>query len=144
MITSFWERCDTTGDCWVWTGAVDTRGYGHLRRHGKIVRAHRYAYAITFGEPGDLHVRHKCDNRLCCNPAHLEVGTHADNMRDMKERGGRKGIGTGEANGRSVLSDEQVAAIRADLRGKIRLAREYGVSPAQVQRIRAGKQRLSK
>lgn len=62
-------------------------------------------------------------------------------MRDMRERGRRKGINTGQSNGRAVLTDAEVSAIRADHRGKIKLSKEYGVSPAQIQRIRAGKQR---
>ncbi len=132
--------------CWKWNGGVDTRGYGHLSWNGRTARAHRLAYQLMVGPipRGTGHhgicVRHSCDNKLCCNPEHLVLGTHADNMNDMKERGGRKGIGCGADNGRAKLSIAQVIAIRADHRGKVRLSREYGVSPAQIQRIRAGKQ----
>jgi len=70
----------------------------------------------------------------------MVIGSQADNMADMKARGRRKGIGAGVTNGRAKLSPEQVIAIRADTRGKRVIAPEYGVSPAQVQRIRSGKQ----
>jgi hypothetical protein len=48
--------------------------------------AHRASYAAFVGEPGSLHVLHKCHNRSCINPEHLYAGTHADNMRDLVAR----------------------------------------------------------
>jgi hypothetical protein len=83
-------------------------------------------------------VMHTCDNRLCCNPDHLRLGSHSDNMADMKAKGRRKRIATGSANGRAKLTLEQVVAIRMDTRGKRAIAPDYGISPAQVQRIRKG------
>lgn len=86
----FWEKVDISGadDCWAWLGATLTSGYGSFHLKGKSCTAHRLAYILTVGEIADgLHIRHKCDNPICCNPAHLETGTHADNMRDMAERG---------------------------------------------------------
>ena len=85
---------DTSGGpdaCWPWTGNVNKgRGYGQTRWKDKCVFAHRAIYMSIHGElPSSVIVRHKCDNRLCCNPDHLEPGSHADNMRDMKERGRR-------------------------------------------------------
>jgi len=74
------------------------------------------------------------------NVDHLFLGTHAENMADMARKGRRKNIGTGESNGRAKLTAEQVAAIRSSPLGKVKLSREYGMSPAQIQRIRAGKQ----
>lgn len=146
-----WDRLKlgSPQECWPFLGAIDSRGYGHLRVGPKTYRAHRVAYAEAYGAiPAGkgYHgavVRHACDNRLCCNPNHLKLGTHADNMADMRERGRRKGIASGEKNGRAVLTDDQVREIRADPRGKVKLSREYGVSPAQIQRIRAGKQRAA-
>ena len=132
-------------DCWNWLGSIDTRGYGHLNVHGKTTRAHRYVYTLVYGEipPGGGHhgtvVRHSCDNRICCNPRHLLTGSHADNMNDMKERQRRKGICICEANGRAVLTPEQVRAIRVDARAYRAVAKAYGVSYAAVQRIKSGK-----
>lgn len=82
-------------ECWLWKGSRTKwrMSYGvfwdpELQRE---VRAHRRAYELTFGPiPEGMIVRHKCDVPLCCNPHHLEVGTHADNTRDMIERGRKR------------------------------------------------------
>ena len=78
-------------DCIEWTGSVDRDGYGKLEKwhNGKRVQfAHRWAYIQAHGDiPEGMCVRHKCDNRPCINPDHLEVGTHADNMQDRLARG---------------------------------------------------------
>lgn len=81
----------TPEGCWEWRGGRNEYGYG-IAQWGKEeageVRVHRIMYRLHNGDfPDELHVRHKCDNPPCSNPDHLEVGTHADNMRDMSERG---------------------------------------------------------
>lgn len=88
----------------------------------------------------DSVVLHTCDNKLCCNPDHLRFGSHADNMADMRAKGRRKCIGSGERNERAKMTPEQVLAIRADARAQRVIAIEYGISPAQVHRIRKGYQ----
>ncbi len=140
----FWSKVNRLADdeCWLWTASVDTRGYGQINCDGVAKRAHRIAWELAHGPipEGVGHhgtvVMHKCDNRLCCNPAHLQLGNHETNMADMREKGRRKQINTGQANGRAKLTVEQVRAIRTDLRGKRAIALEYGISPAQAQRIR--------
>lgn len=82
---------------------------------------------------------HSCDRRICCNPKHLSLGTHADNMADMKAKGRRKNIGSGAENGRAVLTPSMVQAIRADTRGTRTIAKDYPVSRAAIQRIKSGK-----
>jgi hypothetical protein len=127
--------------CILWNKAVDTRGYGHLQVKGKIVRAHRWIWELNFGPiPAGKHVCHRCDTRLCVNPDHLFIGTHAENMADMARKGRRKGIGSGSANGRAKLTSEQVEQIRHSILSQRQAAAVFGVHKSQVQRIRAGKQ----
>jgi hypothetical protein len=82
------------GPCHIWQGAPDGAGYGRFYiRHGWVVYAHRWMLGFSLGRPLDSHeeARHRCDNPICVNPAHLEIGSHADNMRDMAERGRGRG-----------------------------------------------------
>lgn len=90
-----WPRVNrtTSDECWQWTGAVDTHGYGVIsgeptdgRRRN--LRAHRVAYESTHGPiPSGLIVIHGCDNPACCNPNHLRLGTIRDNSQDMVAKG---------------------------------------------------------
>jgi uncharacterized protein (DUF433 family) len=78
-------------DCYEWPGGRSGK-LGHpvvySRRLGKCVYMHRVMFEAAFGPiPVGMVVRHKCDNPPCINPNHLEIGTQADNMRDMSERG---------------------------------------------------------
>lgn len=95
----FWSRVEKRGadECWPWKGAKTSRGYGAFGCGGKQWQAHRFAYAVMNGEfPDFLEVRHMCEARypvgdfrarLCCNPAHLQTGTHLENMRDKLTSG---------------------------------------------------------
>jgi hypothetical protein len=96
----FWKRVKQEGfGCWEWSGSRFRSGYGQITPvvgcgwDGASMVAHRVAYALTHGKvPRGLNVMHTCDNPPCCNPAHLVLGTHADNMGDMiaKGRSGRE------------------------------------------------------
>ena len=82
------KRIKTSGDCWVWDGAVTPRGYGHLRHGGLDWRAHRAAYSAFTGViPRGSFVLHRCDVRACINPAHLFLGSARDNTADMIVKG---------------------------------------------------------
>lgn len=87
-IETFWRMVEKTSTCWNWTGCKKPTGYGQLRCNGKARAAHRISFTIHFGPiPFGGEILHKCDNPSCVNPDHLEIGTHADNMRQMSERG---------------------------------------------------------
>lgn len=119
-------RVDDATGCWIWTAATMGSGYGVVRHHGHLTGAHRVSWELRNGLiPEGAVILHRCDNPPCVNPDHLSVGTHADNMADMKAKG---------RQGRAKLTPDDVRAIRqAFIRGSrlfgVRgLARRFGVS----------------
>ena len=90
FIARFWRKTEISSDgCRIWLGALDSSGYGAVRRAGKTVGAHRVAWEIISGAiPAGLWVLHViCDNRRCVNPAHLCLGTPKTNTLDMNRKG---------------------------------------------------------
>ena len=79
----FWAKVvKTETDCWEWTGALNSRGYGCVGIAGKGYLTHRVAYeALVAPIPQGLTIDHLCRNKVCCNPAHLEPVTLAENVR---------------------------------------------------------------
>jgi hypothetical protein len=133
----FEGRIDKTGDCWLWKGTKNSYGYGIFLLPGeKPVRAHRYAYEHFIGPiPEGMIIRHTCDNPPCVNPAHLKVGTKAENNADTAKRR-RHNYGTDHWNGR--LTKKQIAAIRRSKATTRELATKYGVHYSHIYRIRSG------
>lgn len=88
---------DPQTGCWNWTRSVGSPGYGDLFFNGRHVTAHRLFAHLAFGFDLDssLCVLHRCDNRRCCNPEHLFIGTRGDNMRDCVAKGRYRNQGTG-------------------------------------------------
>lgn len=128
-----------TPGCWLWTGVVGNGGYGRMRWNGKLIETHRASYMLHDGEiPTGMYVLHSCDNRLCVNPSHLRLGTHADNMRDMVLRN-RCRYQSGQSNPNAKLTEEIVRAIKADQRVQSAISAAYGVSRSHVSYIKTGK-----
>lgn len=115
MIAKFWQRVRKGPYCWEWMGARTSYGYGAFYTQSlghPLSLAHRFSYEIHKGSTADGVVRHRCDNPRCVNPAHLELGTQADNVRDSVERGRNA---RGEVNGHAKLTEPQVREIKAAL-----------------------------
>jgi hypothetical protein len=139
----FWSKVLKTDGCWAWYGHRMRDGYGHFSKSGgggsrggqKMILAHRQAFLLENGHLPAV-VRHTCDNRGCVNPAHLVPGTHADNMRDMTDRGRQA---RGSTHAAAKLTEDTVHWLRATHLPQRTAAEWAGVSPSLVEKIRSRK-----
>lgn len=135
----FWANVRKTETCWLWTKGVSRRGYGVFYFGDTSAPAHRYAWALSFGEiPASLNVCHKCDNPPCVRPDHLFVGTQADNMKDMVQKGRSAHVFGLEANS-AKLSDEQVLAVRDEILAgseAAEVSKKFGIAKSYVSGIK--------
>lgn len=147
---AFWRRVTISSptDCWEWQGACTSSGYGNLSWRGENVQAHRVAYFLSVGgialqtgfrQAGRAKqyrqfVLHRCDNRKCCNPAHLFLGSMSTNLQDAYTKG-RK-VQPRSAHVNAKLSAADILNIRLRYaQGAARqatLAAEYGVSQRAI------------
>lgn len=120
----------------------DDDGYIRFMYNNKQTRLHRFLYEREYGEiPKGMVIRHKCDNRKCCNINHLEVGTQKDNVNDMIKRGRDKYHLAkynlrGEKSYCNKLSREQVKEIYLSKLGNKKLSKIYEVSTANIHHIK--------
>lgn len=152
LLERFFRRFAAPSDeaCWEWAGTKFPFGHGYLLSGGAKtpkVAAHRLSYELFVGPiPRGLFVLHHCDNPSCVNPAHLYIGTNADNMRDVRVRGRQRG----ERHPRHRLTEHSVALVRQFLsrhpagRGRkggqcLFLARWFGVRRATITHAASGR-----
>lgn len=142
----FWSKVarGAEEECWLWIGATQVNGYGYLGATlGRPqLKAHRLSYELNKGPITEgMLVCHRCDNPPCVNPAHLFLGTKADNSADMVEKG-RSPNRNGLRNPHVKVTAEQVVEIRR--LGEEGLTQQsigarFGISQVQAGKIIKGK-----
>lgn len=131
-----WAKVEKGDDCWMWQGGKNHLGYGVIwNENQRLEGVHRVAYRLVLGPfPAELEVCHRCDSPSCVRPDHLFLGTHAENMSDMKAKARST---QGERNPASKLTAEQVREIRA-LKGEAdrdEVAAHFGISISHLNRL---------
>jgi len=125
----------TETGCWLYRGTINSNGYGRLRVGRKNIYAHVFSYQRTNGViPKGMVVRHKCRNRNCVNPEHLEIGTIRDNNQD-KWRDGT--VLRGEQVGSSKLTESAVRDILSSSFSADHFAAKYNVKVRNIYCVRA-------
>mgnify|MGYP000868179549 CR=1 FL=1 len=136
----FWSHVALAGpdDCWEWTAFIDKHGYGRFSYNNQMVQTHRFSFTLAHGSiPPDHEVCHKCDNPKCCNPAHLFLGTHQDNMTDMKTKKRARTLATTTKITRTLKRQIREAYIAENV-SQQELAARFGVHITTVSKIVRG------
>jgi hypothetical protein len=124
--------------CWIWMGALNDKGYGRFRSSNGKLYAHRVAYdKFVAPIPHGMDVLHRCDVACCVNPAHLFLGTQADNNAD-RDRKGRHVALRGEKNGMSKLTPQLIGVIRASRESSVALSKRIDINASTIRKIRRG------
>ena len=139
LMARFLEKVDKTATCWIWRGAIESKGYGRVTVRYRNLGAHVLSWMLHHGPiPDGLQVLHNCpdgDNPSCVNPDHLWLGTQTENIRDMFVKG-RGHDRRGTMHPKARLTEQQVHAIRAQYAAGntslYKLAAKYQVSPSTI------------
>lgn len=135
-VDTLFERAipEPNSGCWLWTGAANRLGYGHLSVNGKMWNAAPLMWSIVNGAISDkMFVCHKCDTPPCINPDHLFLGSHDDNMADQVSKGRSP---KGERNPQAKLTEADVRFIRSSYYSNNALGKALGVSSKTVWSVR--------
>lgn len=133
-----WNKVNKTDTCWLWTGHTQRNGYGQISRGYRLGAAwvHRVSYELANGPiPKGLLVCHACDVPLCVNPAHLFLGTYADNARDAMQK---KRLAWGERNRHAKFSTADIIEMRAlasNATPKADIRRRFGISQSYLNSV---------
>jgi hypothetical protein len=145
VIERFWSKTERRGadECWHFKTAPSAQGYPRFSHSSTAESASHFSYRLHKGPiTKGLDVCHTCDNRLCVNPAHLWLGTRAENMADCKAKGRARGPNyRGSEIGTSKLNERQVATIKKALaagRSCASLGRRYHVTGQAISQIKRG------
>lgn len=131
-------KTERQGDCEVWTGMKNQKGYGLIEVKGKRFRVHRLTWEIEEGPiPEGLGVLHTCDNPPCRKLGHLFLGDSRANNRDRDEKG-RGSAGRRENHGHAKLTEAAVKEIRLSDQPARVFAKKFGVTIETVRRARRG------
>jgi len=139
----FWDKVDIHGedDCWEWQAYIAKDGYGKFKYQGKNISASRITYILTHGEiEKGLVIMHKCNNKSCCNPNHLEMGTYSKNTQDAYDDGLIKPAGVnGQDHYKAKLTEKEVLNIRSLFSNggisKLEISKIYDVGKTAIQKI---------
>ena len=129
FLDRFWDKVDKTrSGCWLWTGCTNADGYGRLALGRKRTeKAHRVSWELHNGPiPDGAEVCHTCDNPGCVNPDHLFLGTHQDNMTDMRRKGRAVGH-RGSSNPRATITELDVVRLRREWAKGVATGRKRGL-----------------
>jgi hypothetical protein len=135
-------------ECWEWLRGKQTNGYGVFYVSTRSFLAHRFALELKMREPipDGLFALHSCDNPSCVNPAHLRVGTSAENTKDALVRdrlsAPPRNHRPGSASHFSVLTEDEVKSLLWDrIAGNSlnALSDKYGIGPAAISSLVNGR-----
>lgn len=129
----FWARVQKgqPDECWPWTGAIASNGYGKVNRNYRTLGTHRVAFELQHGKvPDGKWILHRCDNPPCCNPNHLFAGTPKDNVTDCFLKNRHPGYKLSDRIAKKIRRRKAIVAIT-----QCQLAKEFGVSQSHISRI---------
>lgn len=130
-------ECDPNSGCWLWSGAVNRKGYGLIGVGQRTALVHRALFECTNGPiPDGLQACHRCDTPACANPDHIFLGSGAENVADMVRKGRQV---AGERQRVAKLTTEAAREIMSSEDPASLLAALYGVDRATIYCVQTGR-----